>query len=104
MYKLYYSPGTASMAVHLTLLELGVAHSLARVHFDTNAQRSPEYLRLNPRGQVPTLLIDDTLFWGADAIDMAIDYLRGDPLFTSEQMHRAGNLPEGRARPRRSPS
>ena len=45
---------------------------------------------------VPTLLIDEMLFWGADAIDMAADYLRGDPVFGSEQMRRAGSLPEGK--------
>ena len=52
---------------------------------------------------VPTLLIDEMLFWGADAIDMAVDYLRGDPVFASEQMRRAGSLPQGKARLRRSP-
>ena len=58
MYTLYYSPGSASMVVHLVLLELGVPYSLEKVDFDKGAQRSAEYLRLNPRGQVPTLVID----------------------------------------------
>ena len=59
MYTLYYSPGTASMAVHLALLEIGAPHRLELVDFDKHAQRSAEYLRLNPQGVVPTLLIDD---------------------------------------------
>jgi glutathione S-transferase len=46
------------MVVHLTLLELGVPYGLEKVDFDSDAQRSAEYLRLNPRGQVPTLVID----------------------------------------------
>ncbi len=58
MYTLYYSPGTASMAVHLALLESGAPHRLELVDFDQQAQRSPAYLRLNPQGVVPTLLID----------------------------------------------
>lgn len=58
MYTLYYSPGTASMVVHLALLEIGAPHRLELVDFGKDSQRSPEYLRLNPRGQVPTLVID----------------------------------------------
>ncbi|HNP35666.1 MAG TPA: glutathione S-transferase family protein [Woeseiaceae bacterium] len=58
MYTLYYSPGTASIAVHLVLLELGVPYQLELVDFDRKLQRSEPYLRLNPLGQVPTLLID----------------------------------------------
>jgi len=58
VYTLFYSPGTASMVVHLALLEIGAPHRLEKVDFDKNAQHSAEYLRLNPRGQVPTLVID----------------------------------------------
>ena len=58
MYTLYYSPGTASMAVHLALLEIGAPHQLELVDFDRKSQRSEAYLRLNPQGQVPTLMID----------------------------------------------
>ena len=58
MYTLYYSPGTASMVVHLALLEIGAPHRLERVDFSTNAQRDLDYLKLNPQGVVPTLLID----------------------------------------------
>jgi len=58
VYTLYYSPGSASMVVHLALLEIGVPFRLERLDFEREQQRSPEYLRLNPRGLVPTLLID----------------------------------------------
>ena len=58
MYTLYYSPGTASMVVHLALLEIGAPHELRLVDVDTGAQRDPAYLKLNPRGVVPTLVID----------------------------------------------
>lgn len=58
MYTLYYSPGTASMVVHLALLEIGAPHELKLVDFDANAQRDPAYLKLNPRGVVPTLVVD----------------------------------------------
>jgi glutathione S-transferase len=58
MYTLYYSPGTASMVVHLALLEIGAPYELKLVDFDAGAQRDPAYLALNPGGRVPTLLIE----------------------------------------------
>src|SRR5690242_14803037 len=58
MYILYYSPGTASMVVHLLLLELGAPHELRRVDLDAGGQRDPAYLKLNPGGVVPTLIVD----------------------------------------------
>jgi glutathione S-transferase len=57
MYTLYYSPGTASMAVHLALLEIGAPHELRLIDFDARGQKDPDYLRLNPNGLVPTLVI-----------------------------------------------
>jgi glutathione S-transferase len=57
-YILYYAPRAASMAAHWMLLELGVPFETRLVDIDTGAQRSPEYLRLNPTGRVPTLVID----------------------------------------------
>jgi glutathione S-transferase len=58
MYTLYYSPGTASMVIHLALLEIGADYHLALVDFDSDAQHGAEYLKLNPHGHVPTLVID----------------------------------------------
>ena len=58
MYTLYYSPGTASMVVHLALLEIGADYRLEHVDLDQDAQHSAEYLKLNPGGKVPTLVID----------------------------------------------
>jgi glutathione S-transferase len=58
MYTLYYSPGTASMVVHLALLEAGADYRLELVDFATDAQHDAAYLQLNPGGKVPTLLID----------------------------------------------
>jgi glutathione S-transferase len=56
MYKLYYKPATASQCVHWMLIELGAPFELELV--DTTTPRTPEYLRLNPTGQVPTLIVD----------------------------------------------
>ena len=72
MYTLYYSPGTASMVVHQILIELGVPHELRRVDLDAGAQRDPEYLKLNPGGVVPTLLIDGQPFVESSALAMIL--------------------------------
>jgi len=58
MYELYYSPGTASFAVHWLLVEMSLPHTLRLVDFATRQQKSADYLRLNPDGVVPTLMID----------------------------------------------
>lgn len=58
MYTLYYAPGTASFAVHWMLIELGVPFELKEVDLDAGEQKSPEYLKLNPKGKVPTLIVD----------------------------------------------
>ena len=72
MYTLYYSPGTASMVVHLALLEIGVPHRLEKVDFESNAQHDADYLRLNPRGQVPTLVIDGRAHFESAALLMIL--------------------------------
>ena len=58
MYTLYYSPGSASLVVHLALLEIGAPHELRLVNTQTQEQKNPEYLKLNPQGRVPTLIVD----------------------------------------------
>lgn len=67
---LYYSPSTASLVVHWLLIELKIPHRLELVDFETRAQRSPEYLRLNPQGRVPTLLLDGQVLTESAAIAM----------------------------------
>jgi len=57
MYKLYYSPGACSMAVHVILNESNQPVTLEKVNLQE--PRSPEFLRLNPRGQVPVLVDDN---------------------------------------------
>jgi 2-hydroxychromene-2-carboxylate isomerase len=49
---------------------------------------------------VPTFVIGDELFWGHDAFDMVLDYLRDPAQFNDEQMNRIEHLPVGVTRPR----
>ncbi len=71
MYQLYYSPSSASTVVHALLNELDVPFELVRVNLDAPT-RDPEYLRLNPHGSVPTLIIDGQPMMESAAIVMAL--------------------------------
>jgi glutathione S-transferase len=59
MLTLYYSPGACSMAAHILLEESGEPYEARRVNFADSEQRSDAYLKLNPQGKVPLLLLDD---------------------------------------------
>ena len=72
MIALYYAPGSASMVVHQTLLELGAPHELRKVDLDAGAQRAPEYLKLNPNGVVPTMVLDGHPHYEAAALTMLL--------------------------------
>jgi len=54
MLELYYFPDNASLAPHLLLAETRIDYRLKLVDRDSNAQRSIEYLKLNPAGRIPT--------------------------------------------------
>ncbi len=72
MYTLFYSPGTASMAVHLALIETGAPYRLEKLDFAKDEQLAADYLKLNPRGQVPTLVIDGRPYFEAAALVMIL--------------------------------
>lgn len=65
--RLYWRPGTASMAPHAALAEIGVEYELVEVD-RTTAQTDPAYLALNPLGVVPTLVDGDLVLPEAAAI------------------------------------
>ena len=72
MYTLYYAPGAASLAVHWMLIEIGEPHELKRLDLDAGDQDKPEYLRLNPNGMVPTLVVDGTPLFESAALLMLL--------------------------------
>ena len=56
MIQLHYYPGNASMIPHIVLEEMGVPFELVLVDRSQNAHKSPDYLKLNPNGKIPTLV------------------------------------------------
>ena len=58
MFKLYYAPGTCALATHIALEEAGAPYEAVRLDFGSQAQRSPEYLAINPKGRVPALVTE----------------------------------------------
>jgi glutathione S-transferase len=56
--KLHYTKNTCALASAIALEEAGAAYEIVRVDFRANAQRSPEYLAINPKGRVPSLVTD----------------------------------------------
>jgi len=55
--KLYYMSGACSMADHIALEWIGQPYEAHQV--EREALRSPEYLKINPSGQVPALVVED---------------------------------------------
>ncbi|KTF08505.1 glutathione S-transferase [Pseudoalteromonas sp. H105] len=68
MYQLYYYPLNASMAPHFILEELKVDFELITVDRKSNAQKSSDYLALNPAGRIPTLIDNDLTIFESPAI------------------------------------
>lgn len=87
MLTLYLIPGSSSMAPHIALHEVGAAFDARPLSLARKENRAPDYLRLNPEGKVPTLLIDGRpltevaaiLFYLARAFPAAALLPHGDP-------------------------
>jgi glutathione S-transferase len=58
MLQLYFSPGACSFVPHVALEAAQAEFEPRLVKLHKGEQRTPEYLALNPNGQVPVLVVD----------------------------------------------
>ncbi len=59
MLKLYYSPGSCALGIHVLMEEIGAPFELARVDFARREQYGDAFVAINPKSKVPTLERDD---------------------------------------------
>ena len=58
--KLYYFPGACSLSPHIALRESGLSFELDRIDPKTKkTQSGGDFLKVNPKGYVPVLQLDD---------------------------------------------
>ena len=68
MLQLHYFPSNASITPHILLEEMGLPFELKLVDRADNAQKSPEYLKMNPNGLIPVLVDGDMVLYETAAI------------------------------------
>jgi glutathione S-transferase len=68
MLSFYYAANTCALASHIALEQAGADYQAVRVSFAKQEQRSPEYLRINPKGRVPALVTDRGILTETPAI------------------------------------
>lgn len=57
--KLFMSPGACSLSPHIIMNELGLKFELERVDLKAHQSKSGDYMKQNPKGYVPALLLDN---------------------------------------------
>ncbi len=68
MLRLHYAPRTISVAVAITLEEIGTPYEAVRVDFATAEQAQEDYRRINPKGRVPALETPDGILTETGAL------------------------------------
>jgi len=66
--ELHYYPGNASFTPHVLLHEIGTRFELKLVDRAHGAHQQPDYLKLNPNGQIPVLIDGDLVLYETAAI------------------------------------
>lgn len=57
--KFYMTPGSCTTGIHILLEELALPFEVTIVNMPAGGHRLPAYLALNPKGTIPTLVLDD---------------------------------------------
>lgn len=85
-----FPPVPSPQKVRVAMAEKGISCERVIIDLKAGEQRSPEYLRINPHGYVPTLVVDGTPIYESTAI---IEYLEEThphpPLLPADPLSRA---------------
>lgn len=57
--KFYMTPGSCSTGIHILLETLELPFEVWLINLPAGENRRPEYLKINPKGTIPTLVLDD---------------------------------------------
>ncbi len=87
--KLYYAPAVCSLSVHVALHELGIEHDLQKIDLKKGEHQQPEYLKINPRGQVAALETDDGIITENVAILLYLDEMNPGKILPKSGYERA---------------
>lgn len=84
--RLFFVPGTCAIIPHVTLRELGVPFTLEKVGMpDKKLANGDDYLKFNPKGQVPALQLDNgEILTEAGLIAKYLSDTTGGKLFPTE--------------------
>jgi glutathione S-transferase len=93
MLTLYFARDTISLATLIALEEVGAAYKTVRIDFGKTEQRSPEYLKINPKGRMPSLVTERGILTETPAMLVYVaqtfgrpDLLLSDDPFTFAQV------------------
>jgi glutathione S-transferase len=78
--KIYGIPRSRALRTLWMAHELGIAFDLVEVPPGAGGSRKPEFLRLNPNGQVPFIDDDGLILWESLAINLYLAKKHGGPL------------------------
>src|SRR5260221_14770536 len=70
MLKIYGIPRSRAFRTLWMPKELGLEYENIPIDFANDATRTPEYLRINPNGHVPTIDDDGVILWESMAINL----------------------------------
>jgi glutathione S-transferase len=68
MLTLYYGSGTCALASLIAIEEAGLAYQARPLDMANGQQRTPDYLKINPKGRVPALATDRGVITETSAI------------------------------------
>ena len=89
---LFHMPGACSRVTMTALEEAGLTYADTVINIMEGEQRTPEYLKINPAGKVPSLKMGESILTENAAILSYIDFL-----VPEAKLLPAGSVPFGRA-------